>query len=44
MAEEIERAITGMKLNFTIMQEEFRKEKEAFGDAVQAAIANCNNK
>ena len=44
MVEELGNRITAIELEFTIYKEGFAREKTAFGDAVNAAIAACQNK
>ena len=44
MVEELNRRVTQVELDFSILKEGFAQEKLAFGDAVQAAIAACQNK
>ena len=44
MVEELAARVTQVELEFTILKESFAQEKMAFGDAVSAAVAQCQNK
>ena len=44
MVEELAARVTQVELDFTILKEGFAQEKMAFGDAVSAAVAQCQNK
>jgi len=44
MVEELAARVTQVELDFTILKEGFAQEKIAFGDAVSAAVAQCQTK